>query len=163
MFHAKGMHPQSTVRIDEAKLRQHVRMRCLGTAVPIMFAADRSGVTFGMAPDSTHAAESAEALRAVVAMDSIMAADAAHCFPPCAQSLGLSHMALNRSASQRARGRITSGRSATGRVASGRSCPDSATWRRNISETACYGSSSPASARPQAFHPASEPPLMRRA
>ena len=50
------------------------------------------------------AAEIAEALRPAVAMDSILAAAAARCFPPCARSLRLPHMALNQSAARRVRG-----------------------------------------------------------
>ena len=72
--------------------------------VPILFAADRSGATFGKALDSTQAAEIAEALRPAVAKDSVLAADAARCFPPCARSLGLPRATLNRSAGQRLRG-----------------------------------------------------------
>lgn len=85
----KPQSTQSTVRIEEAKQRQDVCMRCLGTAVLIVFAADRSGVALGIAPDSTQTAERAEALRAAAAMDSILAADAAHCFPPRARWFGL--------------------------------------------------------------------------
>ena len=71
---------------------------------PVLFAADRSGATLGAALDSTRAAEIADALRPAVAKDAVLAGDAASCYPPCARSLGLSHVALNQSAGPRIRG-----------------------------------------------------------
>ena len=68
---------------------------------PVLFAADRSGATLGTALDSTRAAEVAEALRPAVAKDAVLVTDGALCFPPCAESLGLEHVALNQSAGLR--------------------------------------------------------------
>ncbi len=41
------------------------------------------------------------AKRAAVAKDAVLVTDAALCYPPCARSLGLSHIALNQSADLR--------------------------------------------------------------
>ena len=68
---------------------------------PVLFAADRSGATLGTALDSTRAAEVAEALRPAAAKDAVLVTDGALCFPPCAESLGLEHIALNQSAGPR--------------------------------------------------------------
>ena len=68
---------------------------------PILFTAERSGATLGAA-ESTQATEVADALRPTVATDAMpVTTDAAHCYPPCARSLGLSHIALNQSTGQR--------------------------------------------------------------
>ena len=71
---------------------------------PVLFAADRSGATLGAALDSARAAEIADALRRSAAKDAVLAGDAASCYPPCARSLGLSHIALNQSAGPLIRG-----------------------------------------------------------
>ena len=71
---------------------------------PTLLAADRSGAILGAALDSTQAAEIANALRPSVAKDAVLVSDAARCYPPCARSLGLTHIALNQSAGSRIRG-----------------------------------------------------------
>ena len=113
--------------------------------------------------DSTQAAEIADALRLAVAKDAVLAGDAARCYPPCARSLGLSHIALNQSAGRQFGVPATSRRSATGKAASRGSCSTSEASRRNTSETTFSGTGSPASTKTQVRQPASEPLSIRNA
>ena len=70
---------------------------------PVLFPADRSCATLGAALNSTRVAEVADALRPAVVKDAVLVTDTARCYPPCARSLWLSHIALNQSAGPRIR------------------------------------------------------------
>jgi hypothetical protein len=72
--------------------------------VPILVAADRSGTTVSaVLPEmSTKALQAV--LEPAIAKDALLVTDGAAAYPRCAADLGISHEALNQSASERVRG-----------------------------------------------------------
>lgn len=136
-------------------MRRIVYMRFLGATVPIVLAADRSGVAFGKALNSTQAAEIPEVLRPAVAMDFHFGGGRGALLPALcavARAAPCGPEPIRRPAR------------------AGASHPDSRQPAEPLQgvpvglprrgdeisrKPPCCGPSSPASARPQALHPAS--------
>lgn len=77
-----------------------------GELVPILIAADRTGVTASAVLPGVNAAAFVHALGPVVDKDALLVTDACTSYPPCAAALGISHEVLNQSAKERVRGEL---------------------------------------------------------
>ena len=71
--------------------------------VPILVAADRSGMTFTHVLPDTTAATIKKRLGILIEPDALPVTDGAPFFPPCARALGLTHQPLDQKAGQRGR------------------------------------------------------------
>lgn len=72
--------------------------------VPVLVAADRSGITFSTVLSAVTSETLSVALEPVLAPDVLLVSDGGSSYPPCAATLKVSHEALNLSAGERVRG-----------------------------------------------------------
>jgi transposase-like protein len=74
--------------------------------VPVLVAADRSGVTVSAVLPVVSAAHLQAVLQPVLDQDALLVTDGCTSYPPCAAALGVSHEALNQTAGERVRGEL---------------------------------------------------------
>ena len=74
--------------------------------VPVLVAADRSGVTVSAVLPAVSAAHLQAVLQPVLDQDALLVTDGCPSYLPCAAALGVSHEALNQTAGERVRGEL---------------------------------------------------------
>jgi transposase-like protein len=74
--------------------------------VPVLIAADRSGVTISAILPSVSGVTLTAALQPVIDTDALLVTDGCTSYPACAAALGITHEVLNQSAGERVRGEL---------------------------------------------------------